>query len=175
MTINVSAKDIREAGGFEKWHQRVASMLTRSGRQKPPWPGDRKPKEPQAKDPDAILTEHEEQCLVIAWADAHVDRWPELAMLYAIPNGGGRSKAEGGRLKAEGVKAGVPDLHLPIRRSCFSGLWIEMKRKKGGVVQPDQARWLKMLRKYEHKAIIARGAEEAIAALETYLTLEDDS
>lgn len=35
-------------------------------------------------------------------------------LLFAIPNGGARSKAEGGRLKAEGVVAGVWDLMLAV-------------------------------------------------------------
>lgn len=61
--------------------------------------------------------------------------------LFAIPNGGKRAKVtrtgkggktvtyspEAARLKAEGVKPGVSDLMLPLRRKGCAGLWLEMK------------------------------------------------
>lgn len=59
---------------------------------------------------------------------------PELKFLHHIPNGGSRGDTAksaaiaGGRLKAEGVKAGVWDLCWPLKRNGYSGLYIEMKR-----------------------------------------------
>lgn len=59
---------------------------------------------------------------------------PELKWLHAIPNGGSRgdtaeSRAiRGGQMKAEGVKEGVSDIFLPVRRGQFAGLYIEMKK-----------------------------------------------
>lgn len=71
--------------------------------------------------------------------------------LLAIPNGGARDAREGARLKAEGVKPGVSDLLLPLRRHGFGGLWIELKapRKK-----PDwrQRAWLDRMAKAGYRA-----------------------
>ena len=76
-------------------------------------------------------TEHQEQCAVVQWAALQHGRYPELALLYAIPNAGaGAQRGQAGKMKAEGVKPGVPDLCLPVRRGKCSGLYIEMKRRE---------------------------------------------
>lgn len=46
--------------------------------------------------------------------DLQADLVPELAWFHAIPNGGERDKVTAGKLKAEGVKAGVWDTFLPV-------------------------------------------------------------
>lgn len=66
--------------------------------------------------------------------------------LFAVPNGGKRNAREAGRMKAEGVKAGVSDLLLPVARRGFHGLWIEMKapRPQGSRAEsltPSQHVW----------------------------------
>lgn len=53
---------------------------------------------------------------------------PSNAYWFAVPNGGGRSKAEAGILKATGVKAGAPDLVI-LWEGMFFG--IELKAPKG--------------------------------------------
>ena len=63
------------------------------------------------------MSEHHEQCALFAWLRL---QWPDLDRVsFAIPNGGHRHKAVAGKLKAEGVKAGVPDIFIayPIARS----------------------------------------------------------
>ena len=73
--------------------------------------------------------EHDLQCACVEWF-----RWqyPHLRLnLFAVPNGGARSKRTAGKLKAEGVVAGVSDLILLVRRGGYGGLLIEMKREKG--------------------------------------------
>lgn len=50
-----------------------------------------------------------------------------LQWLHAIPNGGQRTLLAAAKLKAEGVKAGVLDIFLPISRKGKYGLYIEMK------------------------------------------------
>lgn len=55
---------------------------------------------------------------------------PGLSLFHAIPNGGGRSKAQAAMLKAEGVKAGVLDTFLPIPSGKYHGLYIEFKEPK---------------------------------------------
>jgi hypothetical protein len=57
--------------------------------------------------------------------------------MYHCPNGGSRNPIEAARLKAQGVKPGVADVFLPVKRGAFSGLYIELKKpsqrpKRGG-------------------------------------------
>lgn len=79
-----------------------------------------------------IPTESAEQQCLFRWAAYNRGRWPEMELMYHIPNGGTRSKSEAGRFRAEGVKAGVPDICLPVARGGYHGMYIEMKRRKGG-------------------------------------------
>lgn len=74
-------------------------------------------------------TEDAHQIALFCWAalpDIRL-RFPELQHMFHIPNGGLRNKAEAGKFKAMGVKAGVPDIFLPVPRWGKAGLWIELK------------------------------------------------
>ena len=73
-------------------------------------------------------TEHEEQVALFQWAAANEAQYPSLAMLAAIPNGGYRPMTTAAMLKAEGVKAGYPDILLDVARGPYHGLRIELKR-----------------------------------------------
>ena len=81
------------------------------------------------------------------------------------------------KLKRMGVRAGYPDIFLPVRRSGLSGLFVEMKREslrpktergKGGL-SDDQAWWLRELWKQGFQASIAWGFDEAREIIEGYL------
>jgi hypothetical protein len=101
---------------------------------------------------DRIPTEHEEQRELVRWFR---QSWPNVR-IFAIPNGGARSKATAARLKAEGVSSGVPDLFVPAWR-----LWVEMKRTKGGSLSPEQKDWIKYLESVGFCCIVGKGAEDA--------------
>lgn len=75
-------------------------------------------------------TESGHQRALFCWSSMPEQRvkWPELRWMFAIPNGGGRSMAQGSILKAEGVKAGISDLMLPFARHGYHGFFIEMKK-----------------------------------------------
>lgn len=77
----------------------------------------------------------------IEWVVLHKARYPILKWLTHVPNGGKRPKGEAGKLKAMGVKKGVPDLMLPRRRLGWFGLAIELKAP-GEKPSDDQAEWL---------------------------------
>lgn len=123
-------------------------------------------------------SEDVEQMALMRWtvwkADVFGGDWELLRLLYHIPNGGARSRAEGGIFKAMGVKAGVPDLFLPVQRleggssRMLAGLYIEMKAE-GGRLRPNQREWLEELRAQGYACAVCHGAEEAEQAIEQYM------
>ncbi len=72
------------------------------------------------------------------------------------------------KLKAEGVKAGVPDLCLPIANDDYNGLFIEMKAAKGRV-QPTQKQWLEDLNENGYLAVVCYGFEDAKKVISNYM------
>ena len=82
-------------------------------------------------------SEHAHQVALFAWAALNRIKYPELAYMHAIPNGGLRDRITAAKLKAEGVKSGVSDVFLPVKRGAWSGLYIEMK-KPGGKPTKEQ-------------------------------------
>ena len=98
----------------------------------------------------------------------HAGRWPCLAYLFAIPNGGKRATVTAMRLKAEGVKAGVPDIFLPWPVGGWCGLWIEMKYGSNKTTE-QQRDWLAWLGINGYKTEVCWGAGEAIRVIEDYL------
>ena len=119
--------------------------------------------------PPVIPLEEIEQEHVFLWASMEERAYPELAMLYAIPNGGKRAIKTAVALKKQGVKRGVPDICLPVARGGYHGLYIELKRQKGGTVSETQKEWIAALNTQGYKAIICHGAEEAIEQIRGYL------
>lgn len=115
------------------------------------------------------LTESQEQQLLFEWAALSAGRWPELALMYHIPNGGSRSKSEAGRFRAEGVKAGVPDICLPAARGGYHGLYIELKRIKGSRVSTAQQGWIAALRDQGYYACVCKGWDDAAHVIKKYL------
>ena len=122
------------------------------------------------------LSEHEEQVIVCEWLDtAAVLRWPALAVVdgrlpyFAVPNGGKRHIATAKKLKAEGVRAGVPDLAIMVPRGRRPGLFIEMKVKKGGVHSKAQKAWDVGLYSVGYATAVCKGADAAIETISHYL------
>jgi hypothetical protein len=115
-----------------------------------------------------ILLESQEQEVVFDWAALNERKYPCLKLLYAIPNGEYRPKATAARLKRCGVKAGVPDMHLPVPAHGYCGLYIELKAKNGRVSKA-QLDFIKSVKEYKNAAYVCFGADEAISVLEWYL------
>jgi hypothetical protein len=108
----------------------------------------------------ALPTEHAEQVSLCGWlAINHTE-----LDYFAIPNGGERNVIVAQKLKAEGVKAGVPDLFFPSIR-----LFIEMKRVKGGQVSPQQKHWHDRLTKAGYTVAVCKGAAEAVQVITQHL------
>jgi hypothetical protein len=114
------------------------------------------------------VTEHQIQAALFKWAKFATARYPDLRLMFAIPNGGARSPITGSMLKAEGVKAGVPDIFLPLPVGRFHGLFLEMKTPTGRL-SPKQREWQMRLRNRGYAAVTAYGLEEGIDILTRYL------
>jgi hypothetical protein len=69
-----------------------------------------------------------------------------------------------------GAKSGAPDLVLILNDGRV--VWLEMKKLKGGRVSPSQKIVHGELISRRQDVVLAKGAEEAISALEKYLTRE---
>lgn len=114
-------------------------------------------------------TEHEEQVTLFTWFRM---RYAGMLM-YAIPNGGARSSITGARLRDEGVLAGVPDIFLPCPSGGKHGLYIEMKRQKGGRVSAPQKAVMQALRMQGYEVAVCHGWQEARGCIEQYLARDD--
>lgn len=74
--------------------------------------------------------EENEQITLFQWAEFAAVRYPELELMYHVPNEGKRSVRTGSRLKKAGLKSGVPDIVLPVARGRYIGLYIEWRIRK---------------------------------------------
>jgi hypothetical protein len=110
--------------------------------------------------------EHHIQCAVVRWFDLQYPQY--RGRLFAVPNGGVRHIAVASKLKAEGVRRGVPDLHLPVKTADFSGLVIEMKAK-GGKPTPEQTDWLNFYAQQGFMAVLCVGIDSALSTIKQYL------
>ena len=73
------------------------------------------------------MSEHDEQVALFNLLGLYERNYPVLQWIFAIPNGGDRHPAVARKMKAEGVKAGVWDILVPVPVDEKCGLWIEMK------------------------------------------------
>jgi hypothetical protein len=113
---------------------------------------------------------------------------PELAWLHAIHNQGHGDAVRGGRAKAEGVKAGVADIFLPVVKMTkgfygqpdelkFAGLYIEMKKpdqkpvretSKGGLSE-EQLKFKEFVLKQGYAWHVCYSWQEAVEVIKEYL------
>lgn len=113
-------------------------------------------------------SESSQQQALFAWSALPEIRsqYPQLKWMFAIPNGGKRFNP--GKFVAEGVKSGVPDIFLPYPNKGYSGLWIEMKRLKGGVVSNEQTEFIAHLTSMGYAVNVAFGFEQAKMIIVSY-------
>jgi hypothetical protein len=114
---------------------------------------------------------------------------PQLKWLHAIKNAGHGDAVRGAMSKAEGVKAGVPDICLPVRKLFThpedpdgrtvvkaSALYIELKRLKSargaaGSTSEVQDEWREYLTQAGYAVEVCHGWEAARDAILRYLGL----
>lgn len=122
---------------------------------------------PTTRAPKRVPTESADQIKVVS----RVRHFYPDVLVFAIPNGGGRSPMEATKLKEEGVLAGVSDLMVLEARGGWHGLFIEMKRVTGGRVSEEQRSFMAKARERGYKCVVGVGAEDAWAKLEAYMAL----
>lgn len=117
------------------------------------------------------MTELQHQICVMKWSQQPSIRskYPELRLLYHVPNERKCSPQQGALLKKAGVKSGVPDLVLPVPRGHFHGLYIEMK-DDDGTPSMEQRWWLEQLGAQGYMTDICYGWESATLVIEEYLS-----
>jgi len=115
--------------------------------------------------------EHYEQVKLFNWAKEKESLHLHLSLMFAIPNGGKRHIGTATKLKAEGVKSGVPDVFLAVPKNGKSGLFIEMKYGKNKP-SANQKWWIDSLRVEGYETAVCYGFEEARDAIIKYLELE---
>ena len=116
------------------------------------------------------MSEENEQTCLFRWAEFAEVQYEELKLMYHVPNEGKRSRIAGARLKAQGLKSGVPDVCLPTAHGGYIGLYIEMKVKPNKPTE-NQKQWLRKLREQGHLTAVCYSWEEAKQLIEQYIKL----
>ena len=98
-------------------------------------------------------TEHEIQRGIVAALEG------AGVLVFAIPNGGARHPAVALRMRAEGVRPGVPDLFVPALR-----LFLEVKTETGRL-SGAQARWRDVLQYSGYSWVLVRSVGDAMDAV----------
>lgn len=116
-----------------------------------------------------LAREADEQKSFVLAAKVLAAEYSDLDLLHHIPNGEYRPGATAAKLSDMGVKAGVPDFFLPVARGEFHGLYIELKRQRGGKLSGKQSEMIERLRSNGYCVQVCHGAREAVDATIIYL------
>ena len=112
--------------------------------------------------------EDNEQITLFRWAQFQSGKYPELDLMFHVPNGGRRDKREAVRFKAMGVKPGVSDIFLPVAQGGYHGLFIEMKAPDGRA-SAEQKKFINAVREQGYRAEVCFGWEQASQIILDYI------
>lgn len=112
-----------------------------------------------------------EQIKFNLWFDKFL--WQKGYRWFHCPNGGHRSAVVGAKFKRMGVKAGILDIIIPMARSSYHGLVIELKRVDGKLsdVSDSQNDWINWFKNQQWRVEVAFGFEHAKAIVLQYFSL----
>ena len=128
-----------------------------------------------------VPTERQEQDKVVSWARLMVStgQEPRLRFLRCGFEGLRLSMGVRMQMKRQSISTGWPDMFLAVPRRYdvrgdtsvvqFHGLFIELKRVKGGTVSAEQSKMIGDLNSIGYWAIVCRGADHAIREIKLYL------
>lgn len=114
--------------------------------------------------------EHRIQCACVRWFRLQYPRLRER--LFAVPNGGGRSKTEAAKLVGEGVMPGVSDLILLKPNRQYGALLIEMKTPSASSRQSQRQIWWQkaVTADGEYRYVVCRSLDDFMREVKEYLT-----
>lgn len=113
-------------------------------------------------------SEHQIQSAFIKIVDLHLKTYPQLELLFAVPNAAKRSPALAAMMKAEGMRSGVPDIMFPYANGTHYGLALEFKSAKGKPTD-NQIEWMGRLDHYGWICYVVKDAQEAWDIVLQYL------
>ena len=116
--------------------------------------------------------ESETQARIFFFFSVMRGKYPGLDLMYHVPNGGSRNKIEAANLKRQGVKAGVPDICLPVPRGGYHGLYIELKEGRNKATE-KQLEWIAELARQGYVAVVCTGFDAAVQEIVRYLEGKD--
>jgi hypothetical protein len=111
------------------------------------------------------MSERDEQAALFQWAAYQTNVMPELAMLFAIPNGQFRK----GQRPEPGLIPGVPDVFLAWPMDGYHGLFLEMKYGRNKPTQ-EQYQWINQLRNAGYQVRVCYSFEDAQVTIANYLS-----
>jgi hypothetical protein len=123
-------------------------------------------------------SEHEIQVAyfeIVKYMENIDGRW---GLIFAVPNGGHRSKRTAASMKREGQRAGVWDVFISVPNNGYHGAYLETKRTdlrpkteravKGGL-SDDQIEWRDKVETHGYFTAVCYSVEELQTATEDYL------
>lgn len=120
--------------------------------------------------------EHKHQVALFKWLEWACKFDIRLKYIFAVPNGGKRSIGLAVKLKAEGVKRGVPDIVIPFPSKGFHGAYIEMKapedkinKIKAGKIKDQQYEYLDFLTSQGYLTTVCYTWSDAKTFIEDYI------
>jgi len=121
---------------------------------------------------ELIESEHSCQCAIFEWSKVMSVKHPELKYLSGSLNGVRLTIGQAMKAKKVGMVKGYPDIFLPVSKMGFHGLFIELKRKKGGKTSPAQYDWIDFLVGQGYHATVCYGKSDAIWEIRQYLGIK---
>lgn len=116
--------------------------------------------------------ESKEQERYFEWCKSMEQQYPELAFCHCSLSGIKLTPGAAVKAKRQGNKGGVPDIFLPVPKQGYHGLFIELKRRKGGIVSPIQKMWKNALNDFGYLADVCYGSDDAIILTKKYMGIE---
>lgn len=121
------------------------------------------------------LSEHQIQCQFMDQVRLFEERYPVLKLVFSVPNAGaGAQRGQAGKMKAEGVRAGVADVFVSVPRLKNTGeirtpgYYLEFKRPKQKQ-RPEQVEFQRAVTAQGYAYSVVFSAEEAWMRLTSYL------
>jgi hypothetical protein len=117
-----------------------------------------------------ILTEAQEQKIIFRWIRSNQVEFPVLQLAYSTLNGVRLAPKLRKDMKEQGMRPGVPDIVLPAANNTHHGLYIELKREKGGAISAEQKHFMAMLKAEGYLCVVCKGHKEAIKTILDFIS-----